>query len=68
MIKPKKLNRGDKVASISLSWGGPGELPLRYEAGKKQLQETFGVELVETKHALKPNDWIYKNPEARAND
>jgi len=40
MIKPKKLNRGDKVASISLSWGGPGELPLRYEAGKKQLQET----------------------------
>jgi len=68
MIKPKKLKRGDKVASISLSWGGPGELPLRYEAGKKQLQETFGVEVVETKHALKPNDWIYKNPEARAND
>lgn len=68
MIKPKKLNPGDKVATISLSWGGAGELPLRYQAGKKQLQDTFDVEVVETKHALKPNDWIYKNPEARAND
>jgi len=68
MVKPKKLNRGDKVATISLSWGGAGELQLRYAAGKKQLQETFGVEVVETKHALKPNNWIYKNPEARAND
>ncbi len=68
MIKPKKLNSGDKVATISLSWGGAGELPLRYAAGKKQLQETFDVEVIETKHALKPNDWIYKNPEARAND
>gem|GEM_PF-6746412 len=25
MIKPKKLNRGDKVATISLSWDGTGE-------------------------------------------
>ncbi len=53
MIKPKKLKRGDKVATISLSWGGAGELPYRYEAGKKQLQETFDVEVVETKHACK---------------
>lgn len=68
MIKPKKLRKGDKVATISLSWGGAGELPQRYAIGKKQLQETFDVEVIETKHALKPNDWIYKNPEARAND
>ena len=68
MIKPKKLNHGDKIATISLSWGGAGEIPHRYQAGKQQLQDTFGVEVVETKYALKPNDWIYKNPEARAND
>jgi len=68
MIKPSKLQPGDKVATISLSWGGAGLLPNRYEAGKKQLQETFNVEVVETRHALKPNDWIYKNPEARATD
>ena len=68
MIKPKKLKKGDKVATISLSWGGAGEIPYRYEVGKKQLQETFEVEVVETKNARKPNDWIYQNPEARAND
>ena len=68
MIKPKKLKKGDKVATISLSWGGAGEIPYRYEAGKKQLQETFDVEVVETKNARKPNDWIYKNPQARAED
>ncbi len=68
MIKPNKLKPGDKVATISLSWGGAGELPLRYEAGKNQLQETFDLEVVETRHALKRNDWIYRNPKARADD
>lgn len=68
MIKPNKLNRGDKVATISLSWGGAGEIRHRYEIGKKQLQKTFGIEVVETKHALKPADWIYKNPQYRAED
>ena len=28
LIKPAKLNPGDKIAAISLSWGGPG--PLRW--------------------------------------
>jgi len=68
MIKPKALKQGDKVAAITLSWGGPGKFPHKYEAGKKQLQETFGVEVVETKHALKSPDWINKNPQARAED
>lgn len=68
MIKPKKLQRGDKVAAISLSWGGAGEIPNRYEAGKQQLEEVFGLEVVPTKHALKSADWIYKNPKARAAD
>ncbi len=68
MIKPKKLKRGDKVATISLSWGGAGDIPHRYQAGKKQMQEEFGIEVVETQHALKPDAWIYKNPKARAED
>lgn len=68
MIKPKKLNKGDKVATISLSWGGAGDIPHRYEAGKKQLQNIFGLKVVETKYALKPSDWIYQNPKARADD
>lgn len=68
LIKPKKLNIGDKIATISLSWGGAGELPHRYQFGKKQIESHFGLEVVETKHALKSADWIYKNPEARAED
>ena len=68
MIKPKKLKHGDKVATISLSWGGAGDIPHRYEAGKKQLQDKFGLQVVETKNALKSSDWLYKNPEARAED
>jgi len=68
MIKPKKLKRGDKIATISLSWGGAGDIPFRYEAAKEQLQKQFDLEVVETKHSLKPSDWIYKNPKARAED
>ena len=68
LIKPKALKRGDKVAAISLSWGGAGELPARYEQGKRQLQSVFGLEVVETKNALKSAQWIYDNPKARAED
>ncbi len=68
MIKPKKLNIGDKVATISLSWGGAGDIPHRYQAGKKQLESIFGLEIVETKNALKSSEWIYQNPKARADD
>lgn len=68
LVKPKALRPGDKVAIISLSWGGAGELPARYQQGKHQLQTTFGLEVVETKHALQSAQWIYENPQARAQD
>jgi muramoyltetrapeptide carboxypeptidase LdcA involved in peptidoglycan recycling len=67
-IKPRKLQPGDKVAAISLSWGGPGELPHRYQAGKRQLQDEFGVTVVETPHALRDDNWLAQNPKARADD
>ncbi len=68
LIKPKKLKQEDKIATVSLSWGGAGELPHRYEKGKKQLEETFGLTVVETKNSLKYAEWISKNPQARADD
>lgn len=68
LVKPKVLKRGDRVATISLSWGGAGELLDRYEQGKRQLQNVFGLEVVETKNALKSAQWIYENPKARAED
>ena len=68
LTKPQKLHKGDKVATISLSWGGAGEFIHRYEQGKQQLQKTFGLEVVGTANALKSAEYIYKNPKARADD
>lgn len=68
MIKPQKLQPGDKVAAVSLSWGGPGAMPHRYEAGKQQLQAEFGVQVVEMPHTLREATWLYHNPQARADD
>ena len=43
-------------------------MPWRYEAGKRQLQEEFHVEVVEMPHTLKAPEWIAANPRARAQD
>jgi muramoyltetrapeptide carboxypeptidase LdcA involved in peptidoglycan recycling len=43
-------------------------MPHRYEAGKKQLQDEFGLIVVEMPHTLKEPDWLYRNPQARAED
>ncbi|MBX7042748.1 MAG: LD-carboxypeptidase [Ignavibacteria bacterium] len=68
LTRPRSLKQGDTVATISLSWGGAGELLHRYETGKRRLQEVFGLNVVETKNALRSADFIYKNPQARAED
>ena len=68
MIKPPRLNPGDKVATVSLSWGGPGTLPLRYQIGVQQLQQEFGLQVVEMPNTLKDADWLARNPKARADD
>jgi len=68
LIKPTILKPGDTVATISLSWGGAGELLHRYEVGKQQLEKVFGLRVIETAHALKPAAFIANNPKARADD
>jgi muramoyltetrapeptide carboxypeptidase LdcA involved in peptidoglycan recycling len=68
MIKPRKLNPGDKVAAVTLSWGGPGTFPLRYHIGVQQLQDEFGLQVVEMPHTLKEEAWLARNPKARADD
>ena len=68
VLKPKRLEPGDKVAAISMSWGGPGTFSHRYEAGKRQLQEAFELTVVETRHALRSAEWLERNPRARADD
>ena len=68
MIKPQKLSPGDKIATVSLSWGGPSVFPYRYQVGVKQLQEEFNLQVVEMPHTLRDADWLARNPQARADD
>lgn len=68
LIKPSQLQAGDKIAAITLSWGGAATFPDRYTLGKKRLQEAFGVQVVETRHALRDAAWLAANPKARADD
>ncbi|MDQ0219823.1 LD-carboxypeptidase [Peribacillus cavernae] len=70
LIKPRKLQPGDIVATVSPSWGGAGdpELRWRYEQGVKRLKEVFGLKVVPMPNSLNGGDYLYKNPQARAED
>ncbi len=68
LIKPKRLKPGDILAAISLSWGGAGLLPHRYETGVRQIEAAFDVRVIPTRHALRDPSWLAKNPQARADD
>lgn len=68
LIKPVALKKGDSVATISLSWGGASIFKKRYEQGKQQFENAFGVKIVETSHALSSADDLYNHPQWRLND
>ncbi|WP_080872138.1 S66 family peptidase [Oceanobacillus timonensis] len=70
LIKPSKLSPGDKVATVSLSWGGAGEpsLQWRYQQGAERLKTVFGLEVVPMPNSLKGQTYIDEHPEARAED
>lgn len=70
MIKPKKLNVGDKIAIVSLSWGGIGDEALihKYYIAKERLEKEFGLEVITMPNALKGIEFIYNHPELRAKD
>ena len=67
LIVPKKLNKWDTVAFISLSGGRAGDSDMlpRYNLAKSRFEETYGVKVVETPNALKGNEFLYKHPELR---
>ncbi len=56
------------MAAISLSCGWPSVYPRAYEDGKRQLEEAFGVEVVESRYARADMEWLAAHPEARAMD
>lgn len=70
LIKPPMLQKGDKVAAISLSWGGAGdpEILWRYVQGKHRLETVFGLEVVEMPLTLRGSDYVYEHPKERARD
>ncbi len=68
LLKPSHLEPGDTMAAISLSSGLAAAFPHRYKAGKRQLAETFGLEVIATPNALREDEWLYAHPEARADD
>ncbi len=69
MIKPEKLNKGDKVAIVSLSRGLLGMPFARHELelGIKRLKE-MGLEPVVMSNSLKDMNYLFNHPEERASD
>lgn len=70
MLKPRRLNKGDKVAIVSLSWGGLGDDKYihKYYIAKERLENIFGLKVVVMANALKGSEFIYNHPELRAKD
>jgi len=70
LVKPNRLQPGDAVATVSPSWGGAGEpeLKWRYEQGIKRLEDIFKLQVIPMPHSLKGENFLYKNPQARAED
>ncbi len=70
MIKPKRLRAGDRIAVVSLSWGGMGDEGLvhKYHIAKDRLEKDFGLEVVAMPHALRGSAFVAEHPELRAKD
>jgi len=66
-IKSKKLQKGDTIAIVSPSWGGPSVFPHIYESGINTL-EKLGFKIKEYPSAKNDEDYNYNHPEFRAKD
>lgn len=67
-IRPQQLKKGDTVAVLSMSWGGPSVFPHVYEAGKKYLVDTLGLVVKEYWSTRAPEADLALHPERRAQD
>lgn len=70
MIKPKRLSKGEKIAVVSLSWGGLGDdcFIHKFHIAKERLEKDFGLKVVCMPHALKGSKFVSEHPELRAKD
>jgi muramoyltetrapeptide carboxypeptidase LdcA involved in peptidoglycan recycling len=67
-VKPGRLRRGDTVAIVSPSWGGPSRFPAVYEHGLRVLERELGLVVREMPHARMDAAQAAKHPEERASD
>ena len=67
-LRPPRLHPGDTVAAVSLSSGFVTEVPERFEAARRQVRKTFGLEVVPAPNALRGPEYLDRNPQARADD
>ena len=67
-IRPPALKPGDTVAALSLSSGFVTEVIHRYEAGRRQARSELGWNVVPAPNALRGEEYLYRNPAARADD
>lgn len=65
--RPPRLKRGDTVAVVSTSWGGPEAFPAVYEAGVAAL-ERLGLAVREYRCTRRPNGELRADPKGRAAD
>lgn len=70
MLKPQRLRPGDKAAIVSLSSGMLGEEQFihKYHLARERLERDYGLQVVAMPNALKGRDYLYRHPEARAQD
>lgn len=68
LLKPKKLQQGDRVVAVTPCWGGPSVFPHVFDAGISYLEQQFGLQVIEAPHARKSVEWLNNNPKARADD
>ena len=69
LIKPNKLNKGDKVATVSPchGWAGDPGIHWKYKLGVERLSE-LELEVVAAPNSLKGSEYLSQNPQARAED
>ena len=69
LIKPPKLNKGDKIATISPCWGIAGEKDIvwKYRIGQRRLED-MGLEVLAAPNSMKGEEYLQSNPNARAED
>jgi len=66
-VKPNRLKKGDCVAIVSPSWGGPSCFPHIYDSGIRTLKK-LGLKIKEFPTARADANITYANPKMRADD